>query len=88
MIGARFETTALQCHTKWRNLLRSYRICKDNIGKTGMGPTKFNVFEKMDDILGKKPTNNCAHTVESSAAFSENTLGDEDFQDLDTTLKG
>jgi hypothetical protein len=61
-----FTVSSYACQSKWKNLLRSYKSCKDHKNKTGRGPSRFLFSEKMDDLLGEKPSNKCEHTLESS----------------------
>jgi hypothetical protein len=60
-----FTVSSYACQSKWKNLLRSCKSCKDHKNKTGRGPSRFLFFEKMD-LLGEKPSNKCEHTLESS----------------------
>ncbi|CAH2085712.1 unnamed protein product [Euphydryas editha] len=51
-----------QCQTKWNNLLRTYRTCKD---KSGRAPIRFMFFEAMDEVIGTRPSNSSSHTTTS-----------------------
>lgn len=42
LLSSGVQVTSQQCQIKWKSLVRSYKICKDNKTKTGRGPTKFN----------------------------------------------
>lgn len=39
----------------------------DYQNKTGRAPTRFHYFKKVNDILGKKPSSQCLHSLESSS---------------------
>lgn len=60
-----------ECNTKWKTLVRSYKTIKDKKAKTGRAQTRFMFFELIDNILGDKPTNQCLHSLESSAPQEE-----------------
>lgn len=53
------------CDQKWRNLKKGYMSAKKNKIKSGAGRTKFNYFEEMDSLLGKKPNVSPLATYES-----------------------
>lgn len=59
------------CQAKWKNLVRSYNASKDLKTRTGRGPSRFQFFSEMDELLGEKPTNKTKHSMESS---SNNTI--------------
>lgn len=61
-----YVATPDQCHVKWKSLLRSYKLCKENRNRTGKSPSKFNFFNQMDQILGEQPTNTCTRVLERS----------------------
>lgn len=46
-----------ECSRKWNNLMRTYRVSKDNKNKTGRAPIKFDFFDEIDDILGDRDSN-------------------------------
>lgn len=56
------------CQAKWKNLVRSYNTAKDQKTRTGRGPSRFQFFCEMDDLLGEKPTNKTKHSMESSSS--------------------
>lgn len=37
---------------KWNTLVEAYKKVKDNNSSTGSGPSKFQFFDEMDDLLG------------------------------------
>lgn len=59
--------SAEKCEVKWRNLIRTYKAIKDNKKTTGRGAIRFQFYDKMDEILGEKPTMSCTHTIDSSS---------------------
>lgn len=66
LLSKGFSVNALMCKTKWKSLVRSYSAAIDNKSKTGRGPSRFQFFDEMDDILGKKPSQKCHHTLDTS----------------------
>lgn len=66
LLSSGFSINAVTCQNKWKNLLRSYKVVKDNKNKTGRGPSGFHFFDQMDSLLGEKPSNRCSHSLESS----------------------
>uniref|UniRef100_A0A1Y1K6X1 Myb/SANT-like DNA-binding domain-containing protein n=1 Tax=Photinus pyralis TaxID=7054 RepID=A0A1Y1K6X1_PHOPY len=66
LISNGFQVNATVCHNKWKNLMRSYKTAKDNMLKTGRGPTRFLFFSEMDGVLGEKPSSSATHTLESN----------------------
>jgi hypothetical protein len=63
-----YTVNATICKNKWKNLLRTYKTAKDSKRRTGNAPSRFNFFNDIDDIIGKKPSNSCTHTLESGGA--------------------
>ncbi|CAH1379966.1 unnamed protein product [Tenebrio molitor] len=63
-----YTVNATICKNKWKNLLRTYKTAKDSKKRTGNAPSRFNFFNDIDDIIGKKPSNSCTHTLESGGA--------------------
>lgn len=57
-----FSATAIQCHIKWKSLMRTYNAAKDNQQKTGRGPSRFQFCDEIGLIVGSKPSNQCEHT--------------------------
>lgn len=54
------------CYTRWTNLLKSYKLAKDQIHgnkKTGQAPSKFIFYDVMDELLGEKPSNSSSQTL-------------------------
>ncbi|KAK4871595.1 hypothetical protein RN001_015719 [Aquatica leii] len=72
LLSLQFEVTSVMVQNKWNSLLKSYRKVKDNQNRTGRGPSRFNFFELMDEVLGSKPTNSCSHSNNSSTPESSN----------------
>ncbi|KAJ8945176.1 hypothetical protein NQ314_009308 [Rhamnusium bicolor] len=58
------KMTSSECYKKWMNLLRTYKIVKDNKKKTGHGPVRFNFFSHMDEFLGSRLTNSSPHSID------------------------
>jgi hypothetical protein len=67
LLSSGFSISGSICQNKWKNLLRSYKVAKDTKNRTGRGPSRFHFFDKMDDLLGEKPSNKCSHSLESSS---------------------
>lgn len=53
------------CDQKWRNLKKTYMGAKNNKKTTGTGRTKFEFFNEIDELLGKKPNVSPLATYES-----------------------
>ncbi|CAH2085779.1 unnamed protein product [Euphydryas editha] len=53
LISQKYCFDKKQCQTKWNNLLRTYRTCKD---KSGRAPIRFMFFEAMDEVIGTRPS--------------------------------
>lgn len=51
------------CRIKWSNIVRTYKIVKDNKKKTGAGSMRFAYFNEIDEILGEKISNRGGHTL-------------------------
>lgn len=86
LLSSGFICSAAECQAKWKSLMRSYNVAKDNKNKTGRGPNRFQFFEEIDAIVGTKPSNNCEHTLESSSEASTSTSTmqhDENDQNID-----
>ncbi|KAK5648073.1 hypothetical protein RI129_002965 [Pyrocoelia pectoralis] len=66
LLSLQFEVTSVMVQNKWNSLLKSYRKSKDNQNRTGRGPSRFNFFDLMDELLGSNPTNSSPHSINSS----------------------
>ncbi|XP_018577662.1 uncharacterized protein LOC108915975 [Anoplophora glabripennis] len=66
MISEGFTINSIAVQNKWKSLTRSYSKCKDTRVRTGQSPSRFLFFEDLDEILGKKPTNECTHSLNST----------------------
>lgn len=53
-----------QCSKKWQNLLRTYKIGKNNKKLTGHGSITFNFFHQMDNFLGSQASNCSPHSID------------------------
>ncbi|VEN54142.1 unnamed protein product [Callosobruchus maculatus] len=53
---------------KWENLGRTYKNTKDKKNKSGRYPVRFVYFERMDELLGNKPSNCSPHTFDVGAS--------------------
>ncbi|CAG9814618.1 unnamed protein product [Phaedon cochleariae] len=73
LLSSGFAVDESMCQAKWKNLVRSYNTAKDQKTRTGRGPTRFQFFEELDNLLGEKPTNKAKHTIESSSSNHNNT---------------
>ncbi|GLV36742.1 hypothetical protein CBL_02423 [Carabus blaptoides fortunei] len=58
LVSQNIEVTPLMCSKKWQNLVRSYKVCKNIKNKSGRGPVRFQFYDTLDNLLGRKP--NCA----------------------------
>lgn len=65
LISEGFTVSAAAVQNKWKGLVRSYNKAKDIKMRTGMGPSRFNFFDQLDEILGNKPKNHCSHSINS-----------------------
>lgn len=65
LLSAGYTITATHAQNKWKSLTRSYKKAKDTKNRTGQGPARFLFFDKIEDILGHKPSNKCSHSVNS-----------------------
>lgn len=65
LLSAGYTITATHAQNKWKSLTRSYKKAKDTKNRTGQGPSRFLFFDKIEDILGNKPSNKCSHSVNS-----------------------
>ncbi|KAK9701659.1 Myb/SANT-like DNA-binding domain [Popillia japonica] len=75
-LGCSIDATT--CNTKWKTLVRSYKNTKDNNTKTGQSSSRLLFFEKMDEILGNKPSISCLHTLAPSSLGDSNLVIKED----------
>lgn len=57
------------CKKKWSNLVKTYTNCKDMKRRTGKGPTRFQFFDELDEILGDKPNIASPHTIDISETY-------------------
>ncbi|KAF2903607.1 hypothetical protein ILUMI_02578 [Ignelater luminosus] len=57
LIGLKYEVSAIMVQNKWNSLVKSYRKTKDSKTRTERSPSRFNLYELMDEILGANPTN-------------------------------
>lgn len=73
LLSQGFVYSGSQCHQKWKSLTRTYKTVKDNMKKTGRGPMRFMFYKQIDNILGKKPSISCKHTLSSESLHNEVT---------------
>lgn len=78
LLSLGYSIDATTCNTKWKTLVRSYKNTKDNNTKTGQSSSRLLFFEKMDEILGNKPSISCLHTLASSSLGDSNVVIKED----------
>ncbi|CAG9825710.1 unnamed protein product [Phaedon cochleariae] len=61
LLSSGFAVDETMCQAKWKNLVRSYNIAKDQKTRTGRGPTRFQFFEELDNLLEEA---NCVVNVD------------------------
>lgn len=66
LLSQGISSNANLCQIKWKSLLRSYSQAKDIKNKTGRGPSRYHFLNKIDAIIGQKPSAKCTHTLDSS----------------------
>lgn len=71
-IGYTVNETLVQ--NKWKSLTRSYKKAKDNKIRTGTAPSRFQYYDLMDELLGKKPSNSSSHSINSDESVLQKTL--------------
>ncbi|VEN44007.1 unnamed protein product [Callosobruchus maculatus] len=71
--GDRINFDGKKCKKKWENLVRTYKNTKDKKNKSGRCPVRFVYFERMDELLGDKPSNCSPHTFDVGASTSRQT---------------
>ncbi|GLV38145.1 hypothetical protein CBL_10112 [Carabus blaptoides fortunei] len=64
---------------KWQNLLCSYKTCKDNKKKSGKGPMRFEIFNKMDELLEYQPNISSPHSINSIVGGPENPIEQHEY---------
>ncbi|KAI4455658.1 myb/sant-like dna-binding domain [Holotrichia oblita] len=88
LLSLGYSIDATTCNTKWKTLVRSYKNTKDNNTKTGRSSSRFLFFEKMDEILGNKPSISCLHTLASSSLGDSNVVINEgNTNNLDNSMQ-
>lgn len=65
------HVTAQMDKDKWRSLKKSYTNVKDNKAKSGAGTVRFEYYQEMDDLIGKKPNNEPMVTFSSEDGAPE-----------------
>ncbi|CAH1114763.1 unnamed protein product [Psylliodes chrysocephalus] len=73
LLSANVSLTIADIKKKWSNPVQSYNKAKDIHNKSGGTPSRFNFFEKIDDILGDK-ANNCSPHSFDSGNISESVI--------------
>lgn len=64
LLSLKITVTVTEIKKKWGNLVQSYNKSKDIKKKTGRGPSRFNFFNEIDDVLGNKPSNSSPHSFD------------------------
>lgn len=67
-----------QCRNKIKSLRAEYRKAKVYQDKSGSGRTRFIYFDKMDAVLGDRPSITPQHIVDTSEAYSVSSVSDDE----------